>query len=137
VKSNFSEAPVTIPAAQQTKRATEPPETDTKATQVPVYKNSDTSSGNVPMQTPLDENHQSVEPAPKETLQVDTEHEDTSNEKVHSGSTQADETPYLQPRVGVIDNRGNIISAEEFLVGRMESLLTEIEEIKSRYTLWF
>ena len=43
----------------------------------------------------------------------------------------------LQPKIGVIDNDGDVISAEDFLVGRMEALMAEIEEIKSRYTLWF
>jgi hypothetical protein len=43
----------------------------------------------------------------------------------------------LQPRVGVIDYNGKVISAEDFLVGRMTTILAEIEEIKSRYTFWF
>ncbi|KAL7517727.1 hypothetical protein ACHAWX_002624 [Stephanocyclus meneghinianus] len=42
----------------------------------------------------------------------------------------------IQPNVGVIDN-GNVIPAEDFLVGRMEALLVEIDAIRSRYTMWF
>jgi len=65
----------------------------------------------------------------------------TLDENQHSAINIPDgdeiRTTKLQTSIGVIDNHGKVISAQDFLVGRMEALLAEIEEVKSRYTLWF
>ena len=58
------------------------------------------------------------------------------NTKLNPETTEAG-IVNTEPHIGVIDYNGQFVSAEDFLVARMNVLLAEIEEIKSRYTLWY
>ena len=79
---------------------------------------------------------EAINPGRTKTKSVTKSVKSTNKESFESNLVSADKVirAGLQPRVGVLDN-GKIISAEDFLVGRMEVILAEINAIKSRYTL--
>lgn len=122
---------------------------DVRSSNAPAKQTSQVKSSDDPqMQTleksyPLNEAiHSNQKPqATKQTASTATNTnvtlDDNQSSVINIPTPSEVRTPKLQTSIGVIDNHGKVISAQDFLVGRMEALLAEIEEVKSRYTLWF